>query len=146
MNVTSTSSRAFPAQATNLDSRSVLPPERRGARASVAEPFYYVGVGFGLDESDVLDDAAWDHYHAYWRDLVDGLLESLGQVGEWPSWESTSYGDGLMPKMYRSICEGRSPSLDRAFSIQQTRPTEDAGPYVLAVVEDYVASLQDFPD
>ena len=103
---------------------------------------------FALHESDALDDAAWDHDHAYWRDVVDGVLESLGQAGEWPNWEPTHYGDGVTPveRMYRSIYEGRSARLDRAFSIQQARQKEDATPYITAAVKDFMDSLQDFPD
>jgi hypothetical protein len=111
-------------------------------------PSYDGGVGFALDENDVLDDAEWDHYHAYWRDLVDGLLESAGQAGEWPSWEPSCYGDGVTPieRMYRSICDGRSSHLDRAFSIQQARPRDDTASSITAVVKDFAASIQDFPD
>jgi hypothetical protein len=48
--------------------------------------------------------------------------------------------------MYRSICDGRSSRLDRAFSIQQARSKDDAAPYITAVVNDYGASMQTFPD
>jgi hypothetical protein len=103
---------------------------------------------FANDEDDVLDDAAWDHFQRFWRTLVDGLLEAAGQAGEWPSSDSAFHADGVTPmeRMYRSICDGCSSRLDRAFSIQQARSKDDKPPYVTAYVSDYVTGLQDFPD
>jgi len=103
---------------------------------------------FANAEDDVLDDAAWDHFQRYWRALVDDLLEVAGQEGEWPSSDSSFYADGVTPmeRMYRSICDGRSSRLDRAFSIQQARSKDDMPPYVTAFVSDYAAGLEGFPD
>jgi hypothetical protein len=103
---------------------------------------------FANDEDDVLEDEAWDHYRRYWRALVDDLLEAAGQVDEWPSSDSGFGADGVTPieRMDRSICDGRSARLDRAFSIQQARSTDDRLPYITAAVTDYVEGLRDFPD
>jgi hypothetical protein len=96
---------------------------------------------------EVLDDDTWARRERFWRDLVDVILASIDQGGEWPSWESKFWGDGTtpMPREYQSICDGRSWRLDRAFSIEE-RPSTDVKPTISAWVKDYVADLMAFPD
>jgi hypothetical protein len=100
-----------------------------------------------IDDSHLLDDEAWAQGEYFWRELVDEILASIGQAGEWPSWEPKFYGDGITPvhRDGQSICDGRSSRLDRSFSIQQFASTSGT-PEISARVKDYVAGIEDFPD
>jgi hypothetical protein len=97
------------------------------------------------DDDPVLDDEEWLRGQRYWRELVEEILASTGQTGQWPSWEPKFYGDGVTPmeREYQSICDGRSWRLDRSFAISQILLT-DAQPTISAEVKDYAASLLDF--
>jgi hypothetical protein len=90
-------------------------------------------------ESRVLDDDAWRESVRFWRAQVDRLAESLGQRGEWPSWEPRAFGNGSpMSREDLAICDGRSERLERAFHISQWRPDEN-GPYIHAHANDYAS-------
>jgi hypothetical protein len=107
----------------------------------------YVGNVSEVDASEVLDDEAWERRRRFWRELVDEILASISGANDWPSWEPKVYGDGTTPMEheYRSICEGRSWSLDRAFSIHE-RPPAGADTAITAWVKDHLAGMTDFTD
>ena len=100
-----------------------------------------------IDDSHLLDDEAWAQGERFWRELVDEILASIAQEGEWPSWEPKFGGDGITPlgRDGQSICDGRSWRLDRSFSIQQLASTGGT-PEISAWVKNYVAGIEDFPD
>jgi hypothetical protein len=100
-----------------------------------------------VDTSEVLDDEAWERRRRFWRELVDEILASTSDADDWPSWESKVYGDGSTPmeREYQSICDGRSWSLDRAFSIHE-RPPTGADTAITAWVNDHLTGMTDFPD
>jgi hypothetical protein len=85
-----------------------------------------------------VDADAWDEAARFWHEEVSRLEAEAGQVGEWKSWESKTWGDGIttMPREYRSICEGRSYRLDRSFQILQDALVNGDSP-IAAWVKDF---------
>lgn len=80
-----------------------------------------------LFEDFLKDIESYNDCERYWAQLVNGVEQSLGQVGEWQRWIPRVYGDGVTPleRDGNPMYDARSMRLDRAFRIIQNVPDDD---------------------
>jgi len=84
---------------------------------------------------------------AYWQGLLDELMASLGQRGEWRRWIPQTYADGktTIEKDGNPIFDGRSDRLNRAFRIIQQRLTNKDVPEISAWLKSYEPEFTELP-
>jgi hypothetical protein len=71
----------------------------------------------------------------YWRGLIRGIEDELGQRGGWPRWMPTTWGDGTPQLDGDPIYQGYCKHQGRAFKIIQTAPADGLG--IVAWLKNY---------